>query len=155
MIMKKYIALLLSISILAFMLSTVNASPILLMRDTQIISLQDGGYIIIEIENSNYLARASTSMNKIFTRYNDVDEIVWKATLTGYFTYDGRTASCTSCSCVVTDFDDGWYTISKSAWTDDNIAKATIEMGRKSLGVTVRRETHNLSMVCDRYGNVS
>ncbi|MBR6825452.1 MAG: hypothetical protein IKM59_02785 [Oscillospiraceae bacterium] len=133
----------------------VEAKTIRKQTSNQIIVLEDGYYIEIELNDRSGLARANVSGSKTYTYYNDADEALWKATVTGSFTYDGRYASCTSSSCNVTVYDSTWYTISKTAWTDENFAKASVEMGRKVLGVTVNRTTYNLSLLCDRYGNLS
>ena len=120
-----------------------------------IIYLEDGGYILIEITNEHSITRAVATKNKHYTRYNGDDEMLWKITLTGSFTYNGTTASCTSSSCTVTIYSDAWYTDSKTAWASSNTAYATVEMGRKMLGVTVRRETVDLALTCDKNGNFS
>ncbi|MBR6825324.1 MAG: hypothetical protein IKM59_02135 [Oscillospiraceae bacterium] len=154
--MKKIFSLILAVLLALSTLSAANANVQQSPNSRQVIPMDDGGYMVIEINNSPTLTRAgTTSLSKYYNRYNEDNMLVWRATLTGYFTYDGRTATCTSCTCSVTNFADGWYNISKTVWPDENIAKATLEMGRRTLGITVQRETHNLSMVCDRYGNVS
>ncbi len=123
-------------------------------QKVQTITFDDGTYIEIELVVSE-MTRGNRSGSKAYTCYNESDEAMWKATVTGSFTYDGRYATCTSSSCTVTIYNSAWYTISKTAWTDENFAKATVEMGKKMLGVTVNRETHNLFLLCDRYGNLS
>jgi len=153
--MKRILSIFIAVILLLYTFSIANASVQQDNTNNQVILLEDGGYIVVEYIDGLNTTRAAITRSKLFTRYNEADMIIWKAMLTGQFTYDGRTSTCTSCSCVVSDYDEGWYTISKTVWPDYNIAKATLEMGRRSLGVTVQRETHNLSMVCDRYGNVS
>lgn len=149
------------VSVLLIMLSllwadTVGyAAPAQDGTSRQVILTEDGGYLVIELTDGEKVTRGTTAKTKTYTQYSEDNAIVWKASLTGSFTYDGRYATCTASSCAVTVYDSAWYTISKTAWAEDNIAKATIEMGQKMLGVTVRQVTQNLSMVCDRYGNVS
>ena len=152
--MKKYICFMLIAAI--FMLSMPTCAFAQDMpKQSEIIPLEDGSYILVELSEGSNVTRATTTRSKTYTRYNGADEIQWRASLSGTFTYDGRTADCTSCNCSVVIYNDIWYEISRTSWADENIAKATLEMGEKFLGVTVNRETHNISLVCDRYGNVS
>ena len=151
--MKRFFTILLFIVLLLPSINIVHANPS--QPDVQIVATEDGGYIVIELYNSSNIARATLTKTRSYTRYDVDNNALWKASITGSFTYDGRTASCTSSSCNVTIYDSAWYTISKTAWTSENFAKATVEMGQKMLGVTVRRETYDLSILCDRYGNVS
>lgn len=153
--MKRILSIILAMIMLLPATSNVQATTIQKNTDYQVISVEDGGYIVIELDSATNLTRATTTNTKSYTRYDEANDMLWKASLTGSYTYDGRTATCTSSSCTVTIYDNAWYTISKTAWADENIAKATVEMGRKVLGIQSRHETYNLSMVCDRYGNVS
>lgn len=153
--MKRILSLFLAMTFLLSAISVVQATDVIVQTDHRVIHTEDGGYLIIELYSSSNIARAAITKTKSYTRYNEDNDMLWKASITGSFTYDGRSASCTSSSCSVTIYDDHWYTISKTAWTDENYAKATVEMGHKLLGVTIQRETYNLSILCDRYGNLS
>ena len=124
-------------------------------NDLEIIYLEDGGYILVELLPDNNLSRTTVTKNKSFTRYDANDEMKWKIILTGSFTYNGTTSSCSSCNCTVTIYDNIWYTDSKSHWVSGNSANATVVMGRKMLGVTVKRETVDLTLTCDKNGNFS
>ncbi len=153
--MRKFKSIFLAIVLLVTLMSTVYAKSEQNTNVYKMIPMEDGGYIIVEIDSEVNVSRATTSKTKNYTRYSENGDMVWKASLTGSFTYDGRYATCTSSSCSVTVYDSAWYTISKTTWTDANFAKGTVEMGRKVLGITTKTETLNLSMTCDRYGNVS
>lgn len=121
----------------------------------EIIYLEDGGYILVEISDEYNMSRAVATKSKNYTRYNGDDEIQWKITLTGSFTYNSTSATCTSCNCTVTIYHDIWYTDSKTSWANGNTAYATVEMARKLLGVTVQRETIDLTLACDTHGKFS
>lgn len=58
-------------------------------------------------------------------------------------------------SCDVTILSSTWYVVSKSATKGGNTAKATVTMGRKLVGVTIDKETYNITLTCDKNGNVS
>ena len=152
--MKRIFSILMAVFLMIPLFSDVEVKAEGKEQKVQTITFDDGTYIEIELVVSD-VTRANRSGSKSYTCYNESDEAMWKATVTGSFTYDGRYATCTSSSCSVTIYNSVWYTISKTAWTDENFAKATVEMGKKMLGVTVKQETHNLSLLCDRYGNLS
>ena len=153
--MKKIMITMLVIAVFLLAIPSGYVSAEVKTRNKDVILLTDGGYLIIEVSSESSITRATTSTSKTCSRYDENDEIQWKATLNGVFTYDGITASCTSSSCTITIYKSSWYTISKTAWKEANSAKATCEMGWKLLGVTVNRETIDLSLTCDRYGKVS
>lgn len=152
---KKIISFVLVITALFAMVSTMYVSALDLTESENVILLQDGGYILIELDSNDSMARSSTTRSKTYTRYTDDNEMLWKATVTGSFTYNGTTSNCTSSNCTVTLYDDARYTVSKTAWADGNTANATVEMGRKWLGITVSRETYTLTITCDKNGNCS
>ena len=152
--MKRLVNFVFVLVMIFLMISIPFASAQNVAENSYIISLEGNRYILVELSADTNIARATTSKSKSYTCYQ-AGEMLWKITLSGSFTYDGREATCTSSNCTVTIYNSNWYTISKTAWADENIAKATVEMGEKALGVTIYRETYNLSLVCDRYGNVS
>lgn len=151
--MKKLISITLVLISFLIICPSVSAQDKIVGSD--IIYLEDGGYILIEVTDEYSITRATVTKNKNYTRYNGDSEAQWKITLTGSFTYNGTTSNCSSCSCTVTIYDDIWYTSSKTAWASGNTAYATVEMGRKLLGVTVKRETVDLTLTCDKNGNFS
>lgn len=153
--MKRILSILLVVFTMFFSLSVAEVKAANKQTSNRITIFEDGSYIKIELNTGSQLTRGNISGNKTYTYYDGANDIMWEATVTGNFTYDGRYASCTSSRCTVTVYDSAWSTISKTAWVDENIAKATVEMARKMLGVTVKQVTYNLSLVCDRYGNLS
>ncbi len=153
--MKKIISIFLALVTLVLMIPAAQASVQTSTSDLDIIYLEDGGYIMVELNTNSDTARATVSKSKVATRYSDDDEMQWQIRLSGSFTYNGTTASCTSSSCTVTIYNNAWYMDSKTAWASGNTAYATVEMGRKLLGVTVKRETVDLTLTCDKNGNFS
>ena len=117
--------------------------------------LSDGSYIIVEVTAS--LARASGTVTgtKTYTCKTEDGTALWRAVLTGKFSYTGSSASCTSSSCSVTIYDSAWYTVSKTATKNGNTATASVTMGKKMLGVTVRKVPITINLVCDANGNIS
>lgn len=154
--MKKVIATLVAFVLILsmFPIQIANASqePELL----EIIRYEDGSYLEITLEAAPQ-TRASGSLTKTknytFTNSNGVAE--WKISLTGSFTYTGTTSTCTAASCNVTIYQSNWSAASKSASKSGNTAYGTARILRKYLGVTVSDKTYNLTLTCDKNGNVS
>lgn len=120
-----------------------------------IIYLEDGSYISIETEIVPVRATQTRVATKTYTYRNSSDEEVWKAVLSATFTYNGTTSTCTASSCNVTITNTSWYEVSKTVGKSGNTATAELVMGRKFLGITVQKETLNMSLTCDANGNLS
>ena len=123
--------------------------------DTQIIYLEDGSYITIEITTAKTRATSTTTGRKTYT-YNGNDGVeLWRVILSGSFTYNGTTSACANANCSVSITDDAWYVISKTSGKSGSSATADVTMGRKLLGITVNKETINITLTCDANGNLS
>jgi hypothetical protein len=153
--MKKIISIFLALVTLVLMIPAAQASAQMSNSGLDIIYLEDGGYIMVELNTNSNTARTTISKSKVVTRYSDDDEMQWQIRLSGSFTYNGSSAGCSSCNCTVTIYDDTWYTESKTSWANGNTANATVVMAQKLLGITVRRETVDLTLTCDKNGNFS
>ena len=79
----------------------------------------------------------------------------WKITLTGSFTYTGTGSTCTASNCNVTIYNSIWSVASKSATRSGNTAYGSARMVKKYLGAITFDKTYNLSLTCDKNGNVS
>lgn len=123
-------------------------------NETEIIYLDDGGYIIVTIDSVSSRASGTKTGSKTYT-YTNSSGTGWKAVLSGTFTYTGSSATCTSSSCDVTVYMSDWYTVSKSAGRSGNSATASIKMGRKVMGVTVETVPISMKLTCDANGNLS
>ncbi len=119
------------------------------------IYLDDGAYIIVTIYENGSRASGTKSGTARYDYYASDGDKEWTATLNGTFTYNGTSATCTSSSCSVSISNSAWYLISKSASKSGNTATASVNMGRKILGVTTDKEYIDLSLSCDANGNLS
>ena len=154
--MKKVIA-----TLVAFVL-ILSALPIQIAYASQeqelleVVRYEDGSYLEITLEAAPQ-TRASGSLTKTknYTRVNTEGTTQWKISLTGTFTYTGTTSTCTASSCNVTIYQSDWSVASKSASKSGNTAFGTARILRKYLGVTVSDKTYNLTLTCDKNGNVS
>lgn len=115
----------------------------------------DGSYTVVEIFQQSGRAAKSVTGSKSSSHYGSSGNLVWKATLTGSFSYTGASATCTSASASVTVYDSSWYTVSKSTSKSGNTAKGSVTMNRKLNGVTAKSVTENLSLSCSASGKLS
>ena len=109
----------------------------------------------IQIIENGARAASSKTGQKIYTYHATSDTILWEATLSAAFSYTGDTAHCTASECNIVVYNSNWYEVSNTATRSGNVASAEFTMGRKVLGITVSKDTYNLSLACDKDGNLS
>lgn len=119
------------------------------------IYFEDGCYAIIELSTNETRASGSKSGSKTYNYYDSSDVKLWKAVLTGSFTYTGSSASCTAADLDITIYNSAWSTQYGYASKDWNKAVGSGMMLKKTLGVTVLRESVSLTLTCDSNGNLS
>lgn len=146
--------------ILTFILILMILSPICLAAENtstaeKMICFEDGSYIEIELYSIDGRATSYKTGGKTYTYYNDKDEVEWKATILGSYTFNGTTSTCTDCSIRIDIINTNWYEISQETSYSGNTAYATLTMGRKLLGVKVGERTIDLTLSCDKNGNLS
>ena len=150
--MKKVVSCLI---LVAIMVSVFALSCFAAEVENNVTYFEDGSYIIDTIEMSGGRASGSIQGTRTKSYYDNSGNLDWKAVLTGTFTYNGTSATCTSSSVSVTIYDSSWYTISKSATKSANVASASVTMGCKILGVTYNKVTTPITLTCDANGNLS
>lgn len=123
--------------------------------DEEIIHLDDGSYIVVELIWADARASGTRTAVKTHKYYNNDNVEQWRAVLQGTFTYTGTSATCTAASCNVTISDDAWYVHAKGVNKSGNAAMCELTMGKKLLGVTVSKKTISMSLTCDANGNLS
>lgn len=138
-----------------FWLMPVHAFAAETDSESQVVRFEDGSYLVITMDESQTWALGTKSGTKTST-YTDSDGTIrWKAVLSATFTYTGTLATCEAASCEVTVYANNWYLVSKTVEKSGNTATAAITMGRKLLGVTIAKDTYDLSITCDKNGNLS
>lgn len=150
--MKKCISWLL---LFVLMISLFPISAFAAGEEEEVVYFEDGSYMTISVQEFGSRASGSKSGNKAYSYYAEDGTLSWKATLNGSFTYTGSSATCTSSSINVTVYKSEWYTISKSASKSGATATGTVTMGKKLLGVTVSQISRDLTLTCDKNGNLS
>lgn len=144
------VALVLFVSVIPFAGLAVKNDQI-----GDVIYLPDGYCIVVELHTSPARASGTVTGTKTYTCKDDDGTALWKAVLTGGFSYTGSSSSCTSSSCSVTIYNSNWYTVSKTATKSGNTATASVTMGKKVLGVTVSKVPITINLSCDANGNLS
>lgn len=124
-------------------------------NNIETIYFQDGSYLVTEIITNGSRASGNVTGSKPSAYYDSEGVIQWRVTLTGSFTYNGSSATCTSSSANVTIYDSTWYTISKTTGKSGNTATASVTMGKKAVGVTVAKVPISMTLECDADGNLS
>lgn len=153
--MKRLLSIALLITLLITLLPTNTYAAANLEADTNIIYLDDGSYITVELNWIDNRASGTKTGSKTYTNKNSSGEEQWRAVLRGTFTYTGSAASCTAASCDVTITNTNWYIVSKSATKSGNAAVGELTMGRKFLGITVDKVPVSMRITCDANGNLS
>lgn len=142
--------------LLVFLSTLLNAFAAEYTAETDsYIYLEHGDYIRIEVSSIDTRESSRKVGNKTYIYYNSSDKELWRATLTGSFTYTGTSAVCTSSSCSVAISDANWSIVSKTAGRSDNSATASVIMERKLLGVVIDNAEVRMRLTCDNYGNLS
>lgn len=118
------------------------------------IVLEGGSYMVVTTQIVDARGVATRSATRNYTFYGSDDVAQWKVSLFGRFQYNDSTSECLDASCTVNIYDNSWSYDSKSATFSGNTAYATAEMKYKTLGITIKRETVNLSLSCDANGNI-
>lgn len=151
---RLFLLLLTSVLLLSLLPSQITAAS-QEKEFLEIIKYEDGSYLEISIETIQLKASGSVTKTKNYIYHNTDGTSAWKISLTGSFTYNGISATCTASSCNVTIYNSNWYLISKSASKSGSTAYGTATLGRRFLGITIEQVTHNLTLTCDKDGNVS
>lgn len=120
-----------------------------------VVYFEDGSYMVRELFVVQTRASGTKTGSKVATYYTSDGTAEWKVTLTGTFSYTGTSAACTASNASVTIYNSNWYTISRNANKSGNAAISSVTMGYKTLGITTNRETSNLTLTCDKNGNLS
>ena len=153
--MKRLISLILAVLTIVLMFPAVTAYAAQDEVLEEIIWLDNDSYIKVTTQTISTYASGTVTKSKSYTCYTG-DDAQWEITLNGTFTYNGVTSTCTSSSCDVSIYNStNWYVVSKSANKSGNTATATATIGYRVLGITTRKDTYDLTLTCDKNGNVS
>lgn len=118
--------------------------------------LEDGSYYEITIIENTMTRASSTKKGTKKAKYVTSSNVtVWEVSVTGTFTYDGSSSTCTAASVAATSYSTNWKITSKSASKSGN--KATAKATAKCYydGSLVTTVNKSVTLTCDKNGNLS
>ncbi len=124
---------------------------------TEVIPQEDGGTLEITLEQQSSLTRASNtkSGSKTVSKKNANGVVLWSATLTGTFTYDGSKATCTSSKINVSISASTWKVSNKSASKSGNKAIGTFVMKQYLQSEVIAETPYTVTITCSPAGKLS
>ena len=159
--MKKTLALLLSFILLgqSFMASAATMPSAFMDIDSSLIesvTYLDNGNILVKGKVAVLRSGVRWTTDSVTYHYLDANGVIlWSATLTGTFYYDGTVSYCTNSSCTTSVQHGNWSETANTPSYAGNAAFASVTMVRKVLFIVVQTENLNLTLTCDANGNVS
>ena len=153
--MKRFFSRVLAAVLLVVLLPFKTYAVVNSQVDEDVVYFEDGSYITIELSWTETRASGTKTGSKTY-RFNNSNGVEqWRAVLKGTFSYTGSSATCTAASCDVTISNSAFYVVSKNVSKSGNAALCELVMGKKMLGITVSKDTVNMSITCDANGNLS
>lgn len=158
--MKKSVLVILALVMVFTAIVPASAEDVqkerVLADGTVIINCDDGGYIIIYPAVAVSSTRSSTTKSKTEKKFDSSGNTVWTYTLYGTFTYTyGVSATCTAASYSKNIFDSSWSFSNGSAMASGAKARGVGTFTKSWLFVTTDTVNVDLTLTCDKYGNVS
>lgn len=153
--MKRLFTLLTVVLLMVSMLPISTFAATETQETENIIYLDNGCYITVELSVVEARASGTKTASKTYTYRANNGEEEWRAVLRGTFSYTGSSATCTAASCDVTITDTDWYIVSKTATKSGASAVGELTMGLKFLGITIKKESISMRITCDANGNLS
>ena len=126
------------------------------LKQAKVIHVFDDGSQLLEGQTViTEKTRGSVTAHKPYYHRNSSGNLLWTATVTGTFTYNGSTSSCTNAS-YSTEVNAGpWSEQSGTAYPSGNSAIADVVMARRLLFIVVETVPVTVPLTCDKNGNLS
>lgn len=96
----------------------------------------------------------TTSATKYSEYYDKNGTLLWAVYLTGYFSYNGDTSTCTDSSVSYIIHDSDWKLLSVENTETTNTAKASFTVKQYKLGVPLKTIQRELTITCDKDGKL-
>lgn len=157
--MKRIISFILVVVLLSFCFSVSTFA-----KDVQesITYYTDGSYTVITTQDADSaFAKVLQALRSVKTKtitakhYDSSDNLEWTASLTGTFSYNGTTASCTNVSESKTIYDSSWRCTSSSCSKSGATATGNFTFKKYTLGIPTQTINETISMTCDKNGNIT
>lgn len=129
-------------------------------KSTEIIieeKYEDGSYIesVLIPNDYNVLSKTSTvAGNKKYSYKSSSGKLIWTATLSGSFTYNGSTAKCKTSSVKINIVNNNWKIKEKNSKASGASAVGTVTTGRYIDGVSVQTIKRTLTLTCTENGKL-
>lgn len=91
---------------------------------------------------------------KYVSYYSSDGELLWIASLTAEFTYNGKSSLCESVKTGCNIYDSDWTLVSKECSKDGNTATAHFKVRQHKLGVPLKVIEKTVTVTCDKDGNI-
>lgn len=112
----------------------------------------NGNYAVVIMSRDGTPVERTKMATKVSRFYSADGKLQWTMAVTATFTYNGLEVNCGDVSTKVTIADpDNWYLISEE--TDGT--RYSVCFGRTTLGVTTSAPTFDVSLNCNRQGDLS
>ena len=118
----------------------------------------DGSYIltIITEESTLPLARATSSKTASKTvTYSKNGTSLWYVKVTGTFSYNGTSSSCTNSSVTAGSYSNSWKITNTSHSKSGATAKASATAKLYANNIAINTVTKNATLTCDKNGKCS
>lgn len=96
----------------------------------------------------------TASKTKYAAYYDSKGNLLWTVYLSADFSFDGKTAECTAVSTRYNIKDSDWQLISSECEKEGNTATGSFTMKQYKLGVPLREIERQLTLICDKDGNI-
>lgn len=111
----------------------------------------------IEVIDLNVMTRSiqTKTAKKTGTYKNANGQVLWSVTVTGTFTYNGSTSSCTKSTVSTSVVDNAWKIASSSSSKTGNKASAVATAKYYVGGTVVSTQTKTITLTCSQTGVLS
>lgn len=154
--MKKIISLIMLV-VMALSTLAINTLAYNENNNSKVIYMEDGSYLVVDIieDATNARATSTKSGTKNLNYYSADDELLWKATLKGTFSYNGSSATCTAASITHTVYDSSWRITSATATKSSNQAIGNVTAKHYVLGIPIKTLEQSFKITCSANGTLS
>lgn len=140
-----------------------NGSEEQILGDHEVVYFEDGSYAIVTISEDPVLSDSQSSTKAAQTKsgsksisfYSSNNVIQWTVTVSGTFSYDGSSATCTASSVSSVIYVNDWKVTSAVASKSGNKAIGDFTVKRYVLLIPVQTETVKLTLACSASGALS
>lgn len=134
------------------MITDENGATIIYFDDGSILTISS----IQETENAATPYATTQTKSRIATYTDKSGDLMWRYTLYGTFSYEyGVSSTCTNASYTKEIFSDKWSFSDGAAIKSGNTAIGNGVFSYKLLFATLKTYTIDISLTCDKYGNVT